>query len=96
MLARTHKHSAAVLATTRPAAMSAAMIDEVLDGMFDGLGLPPLVVIFMYPTFVHFMYALIWNFPGVWFPSLAPDTRVRLFALQAYAKQVAFFGLLPW
>eukprot|EP01052_Picozoa_sp_SAG31_P047161 SAG31_NODE_9318_length_1299_cov_1.084167_2_plen_155_part_00 len=72
------------------------MIDGFLDAVVAGTELPALLVIFLYPIFVHIMYALIWNYPGIWFPGFAPEKRVRLFALQAYCKQVVFFSMFPW
>jgi hypothetical protein len=73
-----------------------AAIDGALNQFCERRGLPPLLVLMAWPCVVHFMYALVWVAPGVWFPSSKPMARVWHFRNLAYSKQVYFYGLLPW
>lgn len=75
--------------------MSSA-IDQALDGLCVATGVPRLALLMVWPCVVHFMYALVWVQPSVFFPRSAPMARVWHFRNMAYSKQVWFYGLLPW
>jgi len=71
-------------------------IDAALDGFCASTGVPPVLLLMIWPCVVHFMYALVWVHPGVFFSSSRPMDRVWHFRNMAYSKQVWFYGLLPW
>jgi hypothetical protein len=72
------------------------MIDAALNSFCETAGVPPLLLLMCWPCVVHFMYALVWVRPGVFFPGSKPMARVWHFRNMAYSKQVWFYGLLPW
>lgn len=76
--------------------MDLGFIDTVLDSLVSISSLPPVVILMAYPTAVHLAYATIWVSPGVWFPSSAPQRRVRYFGNMAYSKTTLFYCMLPW
>ena len=57
---------------------------------------PPLLGLMIYPTLVHFIYAIIWVVPSLWFPRHPPLSRVKFFGRLAYSKTCVFYLLLPW
>lgn len=72
------------------------LVDDSLNALCAAAGVPPLVLLMAWPCVVHFMYALVWVRPGVFFPSSKPMARVWHFRNMAYSKQLWFYGLLPW
>ncbi|KAJ1622098.1 hypothetical protein T492DRAFT_1064943 [Pavlovales sp. CCMP2436] len=71
-------------------------IDDRLNAFCVSSGVPPILLLMVWPCVVHFMYALVWVSPGVFFPWSKPMARVWHFRNMAYSKQLWFYGLLPW
>merc|ERR1711959_793533 len=71
-------------------------MDSTLDSLQASSGLPPLVLLMVWPTIVHTLYAIIWVKPSLFFSASPPLRRVRYFGHLAYSKTASFYLMLPW